>query len=216
MENDQQPVMYFGREVKSYIPTNMPVAVMIDVMQKQGDCPQFYSDEEKQRCLGDCQSTFVTAIYDIMQKQIVGWGVLSRGHVHIKPEIAQKHGLTINDIRSLMSDVREHLEFDGKSKRVTIDDHITIEKLPSAISVNYNGELLLDRRDCVFSVGEANLRVAEPEIVRYMQLIGSNPEKIMAECGIRLEDYQGASVVTYSKKENRQELPTDNLIPDEI
>ena len=188
--------IYFGREVKALIPRGAPV-VQIDVMQKDGDCPKEYSRAERMNCINDCQDTFATFMYSILEKKIVGMGALARMNPSFHADIMKKHNLTYEQASALVKSRGEGLRY---------------EQFPAKINVYYKGDLLVSVAKCEFQVGDI-IWFHEPELKQYFDLILGDPIKIMEECGVRFVRKENLEMIVYDSEENRCDLPKP-LIPD--
>ena len=59
---------YNGRKIEVYRFREDPLWIIIDVMQKEGDCPRSYTEEQRYRCPSDCQNTFLSFMYSVIEQ----------------------------------------------------------------------------------------------------------------------------------------------------
>jgi len=183
-------VMYFGREVKAVIPRSAPMMVMIDVMQKETDCPYSFPLEERMKCPCDCQNTFLSFVYSIIEKRIIGMGALSSNVDSYIGTTMKKHGISTEEAQRI---VRE-----GGEK-------VTFKREFGKKDVFFKGDLLMQRAICQFNTADLIVPTGH-EAKQYFDLITSDPLKIMKECGVELKGEGGLELVVYRDSRNRVDL----------
>lgn len=197
MENK---VIYFGREIRTILPTDMPpFFAMIDVMQKEGDCPKGYPIEERETCIIDCQNAYASFVYNVLEKRIQAMGALSRNVTNYIADNLRKHNLTLENLKGV-------LEGD--------DSDVKIEKFPERVNAYYKGDLLFYIPTCEF-VSSDKITTNEPEIQQYINLVTENPEKIMKECGVEIVKKGCLEVILYNRDKNRSTV-LHRAMPDSI
>ena len=68
---------YMGRKIKAYRLENTTF-IVIDVLQKEGDCPNNFDEKHRYTCSLDCGNSFMIFSYDFMNDVIEGEGALNK------------------------------------------------------------------------------------------------------------------------------------------
>ncbi|MCX6818409.1 MAG: hypothetical protein NT129_00215 [Candidatus Aenigmarchaeota archaeon] len=190
---------YMRRKIKAYQLEDTPF-IVIDVLQKEGDCPNRFDEKHRYECSLDCGNSFLLFTYDFMNDVIEGEGALNRGTWSYDLETLVKVGF-----------VPRIMGFDDFMEERAAD--ISCCKSDLGEQLSYKGELIGNKPVCEFS-NAVRIITADPEIRQYQDLIRKNPKKIMGECGIRFYKNGKLTVVTTASEENilrRGKSPNTNI-----
>ncbi len=181
-----------GRKVEVYRYRNEPWHIYIDIMQKEGDCPKGYGREERFRCPLDCQNTFMTFVYGIVEQEILHEGALVKNVWHYRGDLLAKYGFN--------PDTMNVIEFVN-----TIWGGVTFSKNHERESLSYKGEEIAFKPECGFEE-LLGYEISDPKIRQYQELIRRNTTRILAQGGIEFHDPDG-SIITF-KPENMRDRKT--------
>jgi hypothetical protein len=177
-----------GRAIEVYRNRAVPLLVTIDVMQKEGDCPKKYTIDERLKCPLDCQNTFLTFGYEVIQGKIILEGALLNKNVW---------HYNIDEMVSLGYKPKEQ-KFEEFIKENFADAEL--RKNDGNESLFLKGKQICFKPICRFEVLE-NLLTNDPEIRAYQDLIRNFPKEVMRKGGI---EFHGPNdcIITYKFKEN--------------
>ncbi len=181
-------VEYNGRKIDVYRFRENPLNIYIDVMQKEGDCPKGYSRDKRLSCPLDCQDTFLTFVYGVMERKIVTEGALmNKGEWVYNRDAMLKHGF---DPRTMRAEDFVKANFDG----------IVFVKNDIGESLVFEGDGLCFKPVCGFQVMDF-YNCPDPEVREYQELIRRMPIEVMKKGGIEFHGTDG-SIITFGSQEN--------------
>ncbi len=185
---------YMGRKIKAYRLENTTF-IVIDVLQKEGDCPNNFDEKHRYTCSLDCGNSFMIFSYDFMNDVIEGEGALNKCTWSYDLEKLVKFGFNpkIKELDAFLKDLGADISC---CKSDLVEQQF------------YKRELIGSKPICEFSNAE-RIITADPEIIQYQDLIRKNPVKVMEKCGIRFYKKGNLTIVTTSSEENilRREKP---------
>ena len=163
----------FGREVDVYGVKETPGMIMIDVKQKQGDCPLNLSQLEREVCPRDCGDTFVGVAYSTVERKVIGKSGLIKKGIILNPENIRKHHLQI-DMLACFRDIEPQNFYEEETKFTT--------------DVYYKGDLILSFEKCGFRGDDTIPEFKDPEIKKYHEHLIKHADEIIAEFGFIIRD----------------------------
>lgn len=181
---------YNGRKINAYRIAEYPELVVIDVVQKESDCPLGVPQErrKKEYCGLDCGNTLVTVSYNVRERKIFKVGALSNKTTSLFADKLDQFRITPEEIREI---------YEGRSDKVSIQ-----KSEPGVENILYKGTPIGRRVICGFQIADWIYSV-DPKIRDYFDLIARNPEYIMSQCGINvIRDGALTIMTTRSSKEN--------------
>ena len=181
---------YNGRKIKAYRIEEYPRIVVIEVVQKESDCPMGLPQEKRRKeyCGLDCGNTLVSVSYDIHERRITRVGALT-------PKTTGFFADQLNQLNITEEELKDILE--EKSEKISIE-----KGEPGKENILYEGKLIGRRHICGFELADW-IDSTNPETRLYFDLIAKDPEYIMSQCGINI--FRGGNailVTTKSSKEN--------------
>jgi hypothetical protein len=118
-----------GREVKVLFFKDTGI-FYVELLLREGDCPEKKEFPEVQLCSGDCQGTYLSAIVKENIVKIVG-SIFPKPHIMYSEEFARKHHLRREEIASYTKDYLERNPYTvksymgGRKKRVYVkEEHV--------------------------------------------------------------------------------------------
>jgi hypothetical protein len=194
---------YNGRQIKAYRIEEYPPFVVIEVVQKESDCP-FGLPQEKRRkeyCPLDCGNTLLSLLYDIDERKIKRVGTLSDKTTNWFVEKLQEIRITPEEIIDII---------DSKSDKVSFE-----KGNPGTENILYEGITIGRKTICGFEFGDW-IDSNDSEVQLYLNLIAKDPEYIMLQCGINiLRDGNLTIMTTRSYKENVRSAKDLGYIPND-
>lgn len=177
-----------GRKIEVYLMRANPLAVFIDVMQKEGDCPKGYDLKKRLSCPHDCQNTYLNFAFDIVNKEIIGEGALLNYHEwHYNYYEMLRNGFDPGAMEP-KDFVRQNL------KNMVYKVETDLE------SLLYGDEQLCFRPVCRFQ-GMKSFVTDVPEINAYQNRIRNHTIDVIKEGGIEFHGPDGR-IITHRFKDN--------------
>lgn len=165
-------MIYDGREVilnKEGLPR-----ILIDVLQKDGDCPKGYKKKKRMQCKNDCGNTYLSFVYDPKQNRITNEGALTGSKALVYDGGVLK---TLGMEKSKLEKMIKSL--DPKLKKI---------KKKGITQITYEGHNVAKiSYDCAFYVAE-RIDPENPEQKRCQKYIRENTRKVMMDCGLGVFD----------------------------
>ena len=180
-------IEYLGRRIEANIVKTEVPSIIIDVYQKEGDCPKRYNLEQRMKCEKDCQNTFMSLFFDIFEKRINGMAMLSRNVPAYLMKNMEKLGIMPQDLEQLCKANPQAFEM--------------IENDGSKI-ISYKGLNIVEVHDCNFLWAD-EIITKDPQFKPYLDLILKDPEEILEKCGIT---FKGPFVLNRKESKNPLEF----------
>ncbi len=133
---------YNGRQIKAYRIKEHPRIVVIEVVQKETDCP-FGLPHEKRRkeyCALDCGNTLASFSYDIHERRIIRVGALAPNITSWFAEELYKLNVTPEELEDII---------EGRSEKISIE-----KGEPGKENIMYNGRFIGRRHICGFELAD--------------------------------------------------------------
>lgn len=180
---------YNGRKIKAYKIEEYPHSVVIDVVQKESDCPLGVPQERRRKeyCGLDCGNTFVSVFYNADKRKISRVGALNDKKISFFVEKLRELNITPEGLRDI---------YGGKSDKVSFEKgELGTE------NILYEGITIGRKTICGFGFADW-IYSRDPEIQCYLDLISKNPEYIMSQCGVSIFRNGNLTLVTTISRKN--------------
>ena len=160
----------FGRSIQAYCLQEKPFLVVIDILQKDGDCPHNLAREQRRTCPLDCQDRYMMFVYDSLEGRIVREAMLYVDTIRLHGSALRKHNIDPDDFNTFF--MRHKAE-------------VSYTRHPTKSDINYGGDKIGELTPCKFLFGEEIAPSCEEQRI-CANLVRDNPKKVIEECGIKI------------------------------